>query len=100
LSLLIELFSSFQSLKLSKTALGQTATGQIVNLLANDVSRFDMLAYFIHLMWTSIMILFIVSWIVVAELGTPGMFGIVVVLIVCPIQCKFKLFGSLNNLKN
>jgi hypothetical protein len=46
------------------------------------------MAYFIHLMWTSILILFIVSGIVYNELGTPGLFGVLVVLIVCPIQCK------------
>ncbi|XP_065333029.1 ATP-binding cassette sub-family C member 4-like [Cloeon dipterum] len=75
-----------KALRLSKTALGQTATGQIVNLLANDVSRFDLVAYFIHLMWTSVLILFIVSWIVVEELGTAGLYGVAVVLVVCPIQ--------------
>ncbi|XP_059490470.1 probable multidrug resistance-associated protein lethal(2)03659 [Neocloeon triangulifer] len=75
-----------KALRLSKTALGQTATGQIVNLLANDVSRFELVAYFIHFIWASVLVLIFVSWIVIEEMGTPGLFGIAVVLVVCPIQ--------------
>lgn len=78
-----------QAVRLSRTALGETATGQIVNLLANDVSRFDMVAYFLHMMWVSPAICIIVSILVVYELGPSGLFGIAVVLIVCPLQCKF-----------
>ncbi|XP_018576132.1 probable multidrug resistance-associated protein lethal(2)03659 isoform X2 [Anoplophora glabripennis] len=38
-------------LKLSQTSLGQTAAGQLVNLLSNDVQRFDMAANFLHYAW-------------------------------------------------
>ncbi|CAH1981029.1 unnamed protein product [Acanthoscelides obtectus] len=38
-------------LKLSQGSLGQTAAGQLVNLLSNDVQRFDMASTYLHYLW-------------------------------------------------
>ncbi|KAJ8931068.1 hypothetical protein NQ314_016097, partial [Rhamnusium bicolor] len=38
-------------LKLSQTSLGQTAAGQLVNFLSNDVQRFDQASIFLHYIW-------------------------------------------------
>lgn len=38
-------------LKLSQASLGQTAAGQLVNLLSNDVQRFDQASIYLHYIW-------------------------------------------------
>ncbi|KAJ8932364.1 hypothetical protein NQ314_014731 [Rhamnusium bicolor] len=38
-------------LKLSQASLGQTAAGQLVNLLSNDLQRFDTASNFLHYIW-------------------------------------------------
>ncbi|CAB3365433.1 Hypothetical predicted protein [Cloeon dipterum] len=75
-----------KALRLSKTSLGQTATGQIVNLLANDVSRFDMISMFSNLMWTSVVVFVVASALIYRQIGTAGLYGVAVVLVVCPLQ--------------
>ncbi|KAL1513745.1 hypothetical protein ABEB36_003115 [Hypothenemus hampei] len=47
-------------LKLNQASLGKTAAGQLVNLLSNDVIRFDMISWFLHYFWIT-PILFIIS---------------------------------------
>ncbi|KAF7283323.1 ATP-binding cassette sub-family C member 4-like [Rhynchophorus ferrugineus] len=38
-------------LRLNQASLGKTAAGQLVNLLSNDVIRFDMASWFLHYFW-------------------------------------------------
>ncbi|ENN79951.1 hypothetical protein YQE_03598, partial [Dendroctonus ponderosae] len=47
-------------LKLNQASLGKTAAGQLVNLLSNDVIRFDMISWFLHYFWIT-PVLFIIS---------------------------------------
>lgn len=75
-----------KSLKLSSTALGNTSVGKVVNLLSNDVSRFDIVSVFLHSMWLAPLLTFIVGILLYREVGVPGVIGMVVIAIVTPIQ--------------
>ncbi|KAG5681565.1 hypothetical protein PVAND_010984 [Polypedilum vanderplanki] len=75
-----------KALKLSTTALGNTSVGKVVNLLSNDVSRFDIVSVFIHAMWLAPLLTIIVGILLYQEVGTAGLVGILVIGIVTPLQ--------------
>ncbi|XP_076168369.1 ATP-binding cassette sub-family C member 4 [Ptiloglossa arizonensis] len=75
-----------KALRLSKTALGETAPGKVVNLVANDVNRFDLVSIFIHYMWSAPLSGLIIAYILYIEAGYAGLIGIAAVFIVVPIQ--------------
>ncbi|XP_057653044.1 ATP-binding cassette sub-family C member 4-like [Diorhabda carinulata] len=75
-----------KALKLSKTALGDTASGKIVNLLSNDVSRFDVVSLFINQMWIAPLGSLIIMGLLYKETGYAGVVGIFAVFIVVSIQ--------------
>lgn len=75
-----------KALKLSTTALGETAPGKVVNLVANDVNRFDLVSIFFHHMWLAPLLTIIIGYILWTEAGIAGVFGIAAVFVVVPIQ--------------
>nr|CAD7403867.1 unnamed protein product [Timema cristinae] len=75
-----------KSLRLSRSALGDTAAGKVVNLLSNDVSRFDILLMFLNQLWLAPLIAIIVMYLIVAETGVSGAVGVIVVFLVVPLQ--------------
>ncbi|KAI2474047.1 ATP-binding cassette sub-family C member 4 [Diabrotica virgifera virgifera] len=75
-----------KSLKLSKTALGETASGKLVNLLSNDVSRFDIVSLFIHQLWMAPVLSLIVMGILYQRTGYAGVVGVVAVFVIVPFQ--------------
>ncbi|CAD6221999.1 GSCOCT00005266001.2-RA-CDS [Cotesia congregata] len=75
-----------KALRLSTTALGETAPGKIVNLVANDVNRFDLVSIFLHHMWSAPLTTIIIGYFLYTEAGYAGILGIGAVFIVVPIQ--------------
>jgi ATP-binding cassette, subfamily C (CFTR/MRP), member 4 len=75
-----------KSLRLSATALGNTSVGKVVNLLSNDVSRFDIVSVFINSMWLAPLLTIIVAILLYNEVGTAGLIGMLVIAVVTPIQ--------------
>lgn len=77
-----------KSTKLSQTALGDTAPGKVVNLLSNDVNRFDLVSVVFHYMWVAPLLSIVIGWLLYREVGWAGFVGMAVVFLVVPLQCK------------
>lgn len=82
----------FQCLRLSLNALGDSSAGQVVNLISNDVSRFELVSVLVNCMWAAPIISIILAVILYYRVGIPGLIGMAVLFTVVPIQCEFYLF--------
>lgn len=79
-----------QALRLSHKALNETAPGKIVNLLSNDVNRFDAILNVLHPLWASPLMTIVASYILWVETRWAGMIGLFVVLLIVPIQSELQ----------
>ncbi|PNF34544.1 hypothetical protein B7P43_G10750, partial [Cryptotermes secundus] len=85
-----------KALRLSKTALGETTVGQAVNLLSNDVARFDrtfLVMAFLVIAPAETMIIVYLMW---GKIGISAVIGVVGILLVIPVQAGFgKMISTL-----
>ncbi|XP_075236427.1 ATP-binding cassette sub-family C member 4-like [Lycorma delicatula] len=72
-------------LKLGRTALGDISPGQVVNLVSNDVSRFELVTMTCHHMWSAPLLAAIIAVILFNKIRWAGLVGILVVFIVVPL---------------
>ncbi|XP_020706768.2 probable multidrug resistance-associated protein lethal(2)03659 [Athalia rosae] len=75
-----------KALKLSKTALGRTTIGQAVNLLSNDVNRFDVAVIFFHYLWIGPLETIIITYFMYTEVGISAIIGVSALLMFIPMQ--------------
>ncbi|XP_076648686.1 putative multidrug resistance-associated protein lethal(2)03659 isoform X2 [Halictus rubicundus] len=75
-----------KALKLSRTALGETTVGQAVNLLSNDVNRFDVAIIFLHYLWIGPLETVIVMYFMYREVEISAIIGVAVLLLFVPLQ--------------
>lgn len=73
-------------MKLSHAALEVISPGKVINLMSNDVNRFDSMSMFINAMWTAPLLVIVVGYLLWIEVRWAGMFGLLIVFIVVPIQ--------------
>lgn len=59
-----------KALRLSRTALGDTTIGQVVNLLSNDVGRFDTVLINVHYLWLAPLELIVVTYLMFEQVIT------------------------------
>ncbi|KAA0713356.1 Multidrug resistance-associated protein 4 [Triplophysa tibetana] len=84
-----------KALCLSATAMGQTTTGQIVNLLSNDVNKFDEVTIFLHFLWVAPLQAAAVVGLLWQEIGPSCLVGMAVLVFLMPLQTMFgKLFSK------
>ncbi|KAJ8030662.1 Multidrug resistance-associated protein 4 [Holothuria leucospilota] len=85
-----------KALKLSNTAFQKTTVGQIVNLLSNDVNRFDRVTLFLHYLWIApiqIITMLAVLW---YQMGPLSLVAISTLLLLIPVQAFMaKMFSNL-----
>ncbi|XP_052505998.1 LOW QUALITY PROTEIN: ATP-binding cassette sub-family C member 4-like [Budorcas taxicolor] len=81
---------------LSCPAMGKTTTGQIVNLLSNDVNRFDQVMMFLHYLWVGPLQAVAVTSLLWMEIGMSCLAGMAVLISLLLLQSSFgMLFSSL-----
>ncbi|XP_065757968.1 ATP-binding cassette sub-family C member 4-like [Muntiacus reevesi] len=87
-----------KALRLSNLSMRKTTTGQIVNLLSNDVKRFDQVMMFLHYLWVGPLQAIAVTALLCMEIGISCLVGMAVLIILLLVQsCFGKLFSSLRS---
>ncbi|XP_043486988.1 ATP-binding cassette sub-family C member 4-like, partial [Polistes fuscatus] len=83
-------------LRLSKVALTQTTNaGQVINILSNDMSRFDMVPFYMHYIWIAPIQLVVIVYIMWTMIGLSSLFGVACfILISLPIQGYFPIISN------
>ncbi|XP_069376946.1 ATP-binding cassette sub-family C member 4-like isoform X2 [Paralichthys olivaceus] len=83
-----------KALSLSSESMGQTTTGQIVNLISNDANRLDEITLNLHYLWLGplqAMVIIVFLW---YEIGQSCLAGVAAIALMMPVQTWFgKLFG-------
>ncbi|KAM4560501.1 ATP-binding cassette sub-family C member 4-like [Odontesthes bonariensis] len=83
-----------KALRLSSESMGRTTTGQIVNLLSNDVNRFDEITLNLHYLWVGPLQAAVIVVFLWHEIGLSCLAGMATIALMMPVQAWFgKLFG-------
>ncbi|XP_078047115.1 putative multidrug resistance-associated protein lethal(2)03659 [Augochlora pura] len=88
-----------KALRLSRTALGETTVGQAVNLLSNDVNRFDVAIIFLHYLWIGPLETIIILYFMYREVEISAIIGVAVLLMFAPLQGYLGKKSSILRLK-
>ncbi|XP_008195764.2 probable multidrug resistance-associated protein lethal(2)03659 isoform X1 [Tribolium castaneum] len=76
-------------LRVNKTALVDTTIGQLVNLLSNDVSKFDQSFVLANFAWIAPIQAAVGTYLLYREIGVSAFFGMALLLSFIPVQAWF-----------
>jgi ATP-binding cassette, subfamily C (CFTR/MRP), member 4 len=77
-----------QILRMTKSTQVDGLQGRVINLLSNDLSKFDIALAFLHDLWKGPFEVFLLGFLTYREMGFAGIIGIIFILSFIPIQCK------------
>lgn len=66
--------------------MGETTAGQVVNLMSNDVTRFDVAVVFLHYLWIGPIETCVVTYFMWREVGVSAAIGVASLLLFIPLQ--------------
>lgn len=80
--------SLWQILKMPKSSQADGLQGKVINLLSNDLGKFDLALAFIHDLWKGPLEVFLLGYLTYREIGYSGIVGILFILAFVPMQCE------------
>ncbi|CAH1995818.1 unnamed protein product [Acanthoscelides obtectus] len=78
-----------KALRIKLTSLGGQTVGNAVNLMSNDVNRFDMAPIFLHYLWIAPLQAICIVYFLSKEVGKSAFLGMLAIAIVVPVQVCF-----------
>lgn len=69
-------------------SLDQTSAGQILNLISNDVTRFDTSLIYIPFLWIGPLETVVVTYFLWQEVSVSSLLGVATLIMFIPLQCK------------
>ena len=87
-----------QALKLSNKAVGDSTVGKMVNLLSNDVNRFEQFPFNLHFFWIGPLQFALIVYLSWRSIGNVTFVGAALILLFIPLQCLMgKKFSQLRS---
>jgi hypothetical protein len=83
-----QIFSTFQVLKFKKSSVAEGLNGQLINLMSNDVSKFDLAVGFFHDSYKGPIEAIFLSYFIYREIGMSGLLGVSLLICFIPFQCE------------
>lgn len=82
------LFRMSKISQLSKHSMKDGVSGQAINLMSNDVSRLDLMVFFINNVWNAPIGSFIAGIMIYLQIGYSGLIGLIILVCTMPIYSE------------